>query len=241
MFLDVDLKEVNVVSPKTILKVGTDLLMTISLLLLMTYNMLGDAFHEWLGAGMLVLFLLHHILNFKWSRAIFRGKYTMYRVLQTVLVLAILLTMLGSLVSGIILSRHVFTFFGVDGGRSLARTIHLVCAYWNLVLLSVHLGLHWNSMMSMAKRVSGKPSTIRTCVLRIFAFIVAGYGVLAFLDRDIGSYMTLRTQFVFFDYEEPLFLLLADYLAIMGLFIFAGHYVAVALRGLGTKRAREKT
>lgn len=225
---------------KAILKMVVDVLMTAALLFLMTYNMLGDTFHEWLGAGMLVLFLLHHILNFKWSRAIFRGKYTAYRILQTVLVLAILLTMLGSLVSGIILSRYVFTFLGIDGGRSFGRTLHLVCAYWNLVLLSVHLGLHWNSMMAMAKRVSGKPSAIRTWVLRILAFIMAGYGVVAFVNRDIGSYMTLRTQFVFFDYEEPLFLLLVDYLAIMGLFVFVGHYLATALRGLVKKQARKK-
>lgn len=226
-------------SKKTIFKIVIDLLMTLTLFFLMTYNILGDAFHEWLGAGMLVLFLLHHILNFKWSRSISRGKYTAYRILQTVLVFAILLTMLGSLVSGIILSRHVFTFLGIDGGRSFARTLHLVCAYWNLVLLSVHLGLHWNSMMAMVKRVSGKSFAIRTWVLRILAFVVAGYGVWAFLNRDIGSYMTLRTQFVFFNYEEPLFLLLADYLAIMGLFVFVGHYIATAIRGLGEKRARK--
>lgn len=214
--------------------------MTVALLFLMTYHMLGDAFHEWVGAGMLVLFLLHHILNFKWSRAIFRGKYTAYRILQTALVLLILLTMLGSLVSGIILSRHVFTFLGIDGGRSLARTVHLVCSYWNLVLLSVHLGLHWNSMMAMARKVGGNSSAIRTWTLRILAFMVAGYGVFAFLRRNIVSYMTLQTQFVFFDYEEPLFLLLADYLAIMGLFVFMGHYVATALRGLGKKQSRKK-
>ena len=145
-------------------------------------------------------------MTIKWSCAVFRGKYTAYRILQTVFVLAILLTMLGSLISGIILSRHVFIFLGID----FARTLHLVCAYWNLVLLSLHLGLHWNSMMAMAKRASGKPSAIRTWVLRILAFIVAGYGVVAFVNRDIGSYMTLRTQFAFFDYEEPLLLLLVD-------------------------------
>lgn len=227
-------------SKKAICRILVDLLMTVALLFLMTYNMLGDAFHEWVGAGMLVLFLLHHILNFKWSRAIFRGKYTAYRILQTALVLAILLTMLGSLVSGIILSRHVFTFLGIDGGRSLARTIHLVCSYWNLVLLSVHLGLHWNSMMAMARKVGGNSSAIRTWTLRILVFMVTGYGVFAFLRRDIVSYMTLQTQFVFFNYEEPLFLLLADYLAIMGLFVFMGHYVATALRGLGKKQSRKK-
>lgn len=223
-------------SRKAIFKIVVDLLMIIVLLFLMTYNMLDDSFHEWVGAAMLVLFLFHHILNFNWSRAIFRGKYTMYRILQTVLVITILLTMLGSLVSGIILSRHVFIFLDIDMGRSFARTLHLVCAYWNLVLLSAHLGLHWNSMMSMVNRIRRKSFTIHTWVLRILAFMVAGYGVFAFLHRNIGSYMILQTQFVFFNYEEPLLLLLVDYLAIMGLFIFVGHYLTTTIRNLGKNK-----
>lgn len=62
---------------------------------------------------MLVLFLLY-ILNFKWSHAVFLEKYTAYRILQTVLVIAVLLNLLDSLISGIILSCYVFDFLGID-------------------------------------------------------------------------------------------------------------------------------
>ena len=43
----------------------TDLMMTAALILLMSYFLTGQEIHEWLGAGMLVLFVIHHILNIK--------------------------------------------------------------------------------------------------------------------------------------------------------------------------------
>lgn len=95
-------------------------------------------------------------------------------------------------------------------------------------------------MIAMVKRVSRKPSAIRTWVLYIFAFIVAGYGVIAFLNRNIGNYMTLQTQFVFFDYEGLLLLFLIDYLVIMVLFVFVGHYLATMIRSFGNKSSKER-
>ena len=215
---------------KAALKIAVDLLMTMVLLLLMTYNLLGDAFHEWVGAGMLVLFLLHHALNFRWSCAIFRGRYTAYRVLQTIFVIAILLTMLGTFVSGIILSRYVFHFLNISAGRSFSRTLHLVCAYWNFILLSTHLGLHWNMVLAVVKRSGKTPSAICTWTSRVAVVLLAAYGIYAFIKRDIGSYMTLQTHFRFLDYEEPRAFFLFDYLAIMSVFIFVGHYLVSAIR-----------
>lgn len=46
------------------LKMGIDFLMTVLLLLLMAYQVTGEAFHEYIGAGMLILFLIHNFLNF---------------------------------------------------------------------------------------------------------------------------------------------------------------------------------
>lgn len=94
--------------PKLSLKVTIDAAMAALLLLLMTYERIWQATHEWLGVGMLVLLVLHHILSRKWSKALFKGKYTLLRVLQTALVAAVLLCMLGSMVSGVMLSRYAF-------------------------------------------------------------------------------------------------------------------------------------
>ena len=93
--------------------------------------------------------------------------------------------------------------------------------------------------MAMARKAFPKASAARTWALRMIAIVIAGYGVFAFVKREIGSYMLLKIQFVFFDFEEPLIFFLLDYLAAMGLFVFVGHYIATAIRGLGEKRARK--
>ena len=147
---------------KTAVRRLVDLLMTVVLVLLMAYFLTDQEIHEWLGAGMLVLFIVHHILNRKWLQALNRGKYTPFRILQTALVLLALLCMLGSMLSGIWMSRYVFDFLPTQGHMGLARTAHLLCAYWGFLLLSAHLGLHWGIMLGAARRAAGnrKPSAL---------------------------------------------------------------------------------
>ena len=215
--------------PKQILKIITDIAMTVILLLLMDSSLVGEAVHEWLGIVMFVLFILHHIYNLKWSKSLFKGKYTAYRIMQTALVVLALVSMLGSMVSGIVLSRHVLSFLPISGGKSWARTLHMLSAYWGFVFISLHLGLHWNIMMNMTKRLFKKPSAVRIWIARIIGFLIAGYGVYAFIKRDIGSYMIMKNQFVFFDFGEPLILFILDYVAVMGLFVFIGHYISKGL------------
>ena len=218
---------------KQILKITVDILMTATLLLLMSYSLVygsnpavGEAVHEWLGVGMFVLFVLHHFLNRKWSHSVFKGKYTPYRVAQTTLVVLLLLAMCGSMVSGILLSRTVFSFLGIRGGQAVARTVHMLCAYWGFVFMSLHLGLHWNVMLHMAGRLCKKKSAVRFWTVRIIGWLIAAYGVYAFGKRGILGYMLLRNHFVFFDFAEPLALFLMDYLAIMSLFVCAGYYIS---------------
>ena len=226
--------EMKVMSKTMKIKTTVDVLMTIALLLLMSYGLLGEEWHEWVGVGMFLLFVAHHVLNRKWIGNIRKGTYTPFRITQTILAAAILITMLGSMISGILLSRYVFTFVDVSGVAMLARNIHMVCGYWNFVLMALHLGLHWCIFVRIAGKRCGKSSAVRTWSMRFLGAAIAIYGIYAFFKRAIGTYMFLQVHFVFFDYEEPIFLFLLDYLAVMGLFVFVGHYI-----GYGLKRKKK--
>ena len=57
-----------------------------------------------------ILWIVHHILNFKWYAHIFKGKYTPFRAVQAAVNLLLLLTMLGTMVSAIILSRDCLLY-----------------------------------------------------------------------------------------------------------------------------------
>lgn len=223
-------------SRKIKIKIIIDVLMTAALLFLMPYELVGEAAHEWIGGGMLVLFVIHHILNRKWTGNLLKGKYTPLRMVQTALVLLVLVSILGSMISGIILSRHVFAFLNITGAASFARNIHMICAYWGFAWMSLHLGLHWSMMIGMAGKMFEKPSAIRKWIARAVALTIAGYGIYAFVKRDIGSYMMMQVHFVFLDYEEPLIFFILDYMAAMGLFVFIGHYFCEWLKRLGKKK-----
>lgn len=220
------------------IKLAVDILMTGALLFLMPYELIGRMAHEWIGTGMLLLFLLHHFLNRRWTGSLLKGKYSPVRILQTALVFLALLSILGSIVSGILLSRYVFAFLKWNGAASLARTLHMACAYWGFVWMSLHLGTHWGMVTGMAAKgfqteIAGGFSRGGKWIARAAGAVIAGYGAYAFVKREIGSYLLMRIQFVFFDYEEPVFFFILDYMAVMGLFVFLGHYLSKGLKKAG--------
>ena len=212
--------------PKITAKLAVDILMTVLLLLLMGYQFWGEAAHEWIGAGMLLLFIAHHILNGHWHKSLFKGKYNTMRIVTLCIDVLILLAMLAQMYSGIVMSRHVFDFLPSAGGMSLARRLHILGAYWGYILMSLHLGLHWNMILGMVRKAVRlkSDSKIRRTVVFFAGLIIAGYGVWVFIDRDFPTYLFLKSEFVFLDYSEPKILFYMDYLALMGLCIFIAHY-----------------
>ena len=110
--------------PTLKIKIAVDAAMSVSMLLLMAYGLVGEAAHEWIGMGMFALSVAHHVLNRRWIQAVPRGRYTPLRIVQTALAGLIFLCMVGSMISGIVLSRHVFAFLPRHGGYELAQQVH---------------------------------------------------------------------------------------------------------------------
>ncbi len=214
------------------IKAGIDLLMTVLLLLLMAYQITGQELHEWFGAGMLLLFLFHNILNRKWYGNLFRGKYGLLRVIQTAVNFSALITMLCLGFSGIVMSRHVFAVLPIRGPMATARMMHLAASYWGFVLMSVHLGLHWRMVLGMCRKLTGsrEKAKIITWILWVMAVIPAMYGLYLFGRKDILSYMFLKQQFVFFDFEQSAAAVFAEYIAMMCFWVFAAYYVSKGIR-----------
>lgn len=219
------------------IKMTIDVLMTAALLFLMGYQFWGETAHEWIGAGMFVLFLLHHILNGSWHKNLFRGKYPPIRIFLTAIDVLTLISMIAQMYSGIVLSRHVFAFLPIESGLAFARRLHILGAYWGFLLMSLHLGLHWNMVLGAVKRKFPVTSQ-RVRYLSVgIGLAVALYGTWVFVKRDFAVYMFLQSEFVFMDYEEAKVLFYLDYLSLMGTCIFISHYVGKLLRSLKRKES----
>ena len=59
---------------KSTIKKIVDLAMMVIIVILMAYFITGREFHEYIGTAMLALFIEHTILNYKWYKAMFKGK-----------------------------------------------------------------------------------------------------------------------------------------------------------------------
>lgn len=228
--------------PKKNLKVGIDLLMTALLLCLMAYQITGQMLHEWFGAGMLVLFVGHNILNIGWYSNLFRGKYRLLRIVQTLVNFGVLISMLCLGYSGIAMSRHVFAALPISRPMATARSMHMAASYWGFVLMSVHLGMHWGMVAGMFRRLfMGRTlSGISVWVLRPAAMLTAGYGLLCFIRKDIFSYMFLKNEFVFFDFEQSALSVFLEYTAMMGFWGLAGFLITKGSGRLSAHAAQKK-
>lgn len=222
-------------------KIGIDLFMTVLLLLLMAYQVVGDVLHEWFGAAMLVLFITHNLLNIRWYKNLFRGKYNTVRIFGTVLNFAVLAAILSLGYSGIVMSRHLFAFLPISRGMAVARAMHLSGSYWGFVLMSLHLGFHWGMILGIFRKFTGgKNMPALVWGLRLVGLVIAGYGAYCFIRADIFSYMFLQNEFAFLDFEKSAALVLAEYIAMMGLWVCIGYYVTKGIGKLSSVRSNRK-
>lgn len=126
------------------IRMPIDIAMTLLSIILMggNYFFPADIVHEILGVALLLLWAIHIALNRRWYGAIFRGSYNPYRVMQTVINCGILICAIFLMISGIILSNHIFTFLGIEKGLGFARIAHLLASHWYFLFMSMHIGLH---------------------------------------------------------------------------------------------------
>jgi hypothetical protein len=206
-----------------------DFAMTILLLCAYAYRVLGDAVHEWIGVSVFALFITHNILNRRWYKSIFKGKYSPRRVIMTAVNIALVFTMTTLIITGLMQSRTALAFLRLPGGMVL-RQVHTTAAYWGLPLIGVHMGLHWG----MFTRVISKNRFIITSA-RIFAFLFAAFGVWSSFDRNIFSKMFLGFSFDYWPEERPAILFFVVMLSIMAVYIFAAYY---ALKRLERRERR---
>ena len=234
------------------LRMTIDITMTILSIILMGGNYLFpvDIVHEIFGVGLFVLWGVHIALNRRWYGAIFRGKYNSYRVMQTVINCCILICTIFLMISGIILSNHLFTFLNIQGGLGFARIAHLLASHWYYLFMSLHIGLHvgviTNKMRHPApinchpELVSGSSTNempkqvrhdkLRKILPRILLTLVCAYGIYAFIARGVWKYLILRQQFFFFDLERGYILFAIDYISIIILFATLSHLFAKSLK-----------
>jgi hypothetical protein len=209
---------------KARIKAVLDVIMTAMLMGQMAYHVAGDNVHEIMGSILLLLFIVHNILNCNWYKGLLKGKYGSARIICTIINLMLAISMMGMIISGIMLSPLSY-LLSISSGM-LGRRLHMLSTTWGFILVSAHLGLHWGRVVGMIARLTH--GRIPPLIPRLAAFFIAAYGVYAFIVRQFGLKMFLLIDYAFFDYEEPAVFFFRDYAAVMCLCAGIAYYAVKA-------------
>lgn len=210
-----------------------DIIMFVLFIILMGYHITGNKLHEILGIITFILFIIHHVLNRKWYKALPKGKYNGQRIVSTIVDFLLLIDMLCIMISAIMISTTVFSFLNIKTNM-IARPMHLSSTAWGLILIGIHLGLHLRICFDKIRKKIKTSSFEYTFYLIILLLLI--YGIYAFIKNAPWQELFLLTHFKFFDYEQlPIFFYL-EYLGITFLTIM----ITYSIMKVTKKRSEKK-
>lgn len=204
------------------LRIIVDIIMFILFIILMGYHIVSNEKHEILGVITFVFFILHHILNIRWYKTIFKGKYNFYRIFQIIINILLFISMIGIIISSIMISSHVFSFLNLKT-TMFGRDLHLVSTSWCFVLMAIHLGMHLNIILLKVNKKM-KNSSFEYVYYLIMVLLIL-LGLYTFIDTELYKDMLLITEFKYFDYEQSPYLFYLGEFAIICFISLSTYYL----------------
>ena len=169
-------------------KIIVDIAMLALLVYLMTYRVTrAIALHALFGTILVVLFVLHHALNFRFYRTLFKGKFKINRVILIALDILLTISMVLIIASSLGLSSAV-----IDLGIPMTQTswnIHVASTSWCFVLTSLHLGFHLHPLIK--KVVCKTKGTVLEYTIYIILLACVAVGIYSFIKSEIWQNMFL--------------------------------------------------
>lgn len=218
-----------------VLRVVVDVALGCAIIGLMSTAMVREFAHEYLGMATFSLFIVHQWLNRRWWTGLARGHRNARRAAGTLVDIALAVCIFGQAASALVLSKYALGWLPAIDGAWWARIVHLLCSYWGLAFMGVHIGLHAGGV----GRKLSRRSTALAWAWRIAAVALAAAGAWAFVDLDLASYMLLKVEYVFFDPTIALWITAAKFTLVAALFAVVGGIVDAALRKASRKSTAE--
>ena len=203
------------------------------LLVGLAYWWLGNAVHELVGTAMFLLLILHNVFNRRWWSTIAKTRREPRGLFNAGLTFVLLTAMLALLVTSVLISNALAGVMPAYGGFT-ARQIHILAAYWALVIVAIHLGLRWPMIMGVARMLSGisNPSAARTVALRLITAVIAIHGVWSWSELGLGTKLAMKMTLDWWNFEESVVGFFVHCVAVAGLAMALTYYTMnwVALR-----------
>jgi hypothetical protein len=137
-----------------------------------------------------------------------------------------------------VISKSAFAFLPIPDSIYL-RDVHWFAAYWVMVIVGVHLGLHWSRVMEVVRttlRLSPGNSA-RTLVLRIADALLAGFGVWSFTMLGVWAKLKFTYSLDFWGFTAAVTPFFGHWIGVVSLPAIMAHY---GMMVLGSRRTAPK-
>jgi hypothetical protein len=197
----------------------------IFLLLSLAYWWLENVPHEIFGTAMFVLLASHIVVNRLWFKNLFRVRYDGRRTFVLALHLLLIVNMVILLVTSIVISKSLFSALPIPDSIYL-REVHWFSAYWVMMIVGIHLGLHWMRVMALSRSILGLSanSVSRTMMLRVVTVLLAGLGVWSFSVLGIWTKLTFTYSLDVWNFKTSVTPFFSHWAGVVALPAILTHY-----------------
>lgn len=209
--------------------------MAVLFIAVMATALVQEVPHEYLGIAVFVAIVVHIVLNRRWFKALFHGRYNAVRILQLVAVIGLATCIVGQMASSLVLSKYVLDFLPALPGASWARRVHMLCSYWSFVFAFMHVGLQLKGFRRLALSEGTAMPAVGAWLIRIAIVLIVCYGLYSFAQMDMGAYLLGQVEFAAADYSKPIALAIAQYASIAALVAGLFHYIRCIIEAMRYK------
>ena len=147
---------------KTVLTI--DFAIFVAFLVAMAPRFSGIAIHEWLSIAFGAAIVTHLLLNWSWIVEVTRrffGKARWSARVNYVLNTLLFVDMTLIIFTGLMISEAALPLLGIQASHGGAwRRLHDLTANLGVLLIGLHLALHWHWIVNATKRLVGAPRRV---------------------------------------------------------------------------------
>ena len=172
-------------------KILLDIVMVILLFAMYSKNAVNINFHEFGGLAVCGLFLIHKGLSWRWIISITKRFFNPSLPAKTrigyIVDFLLLISMTFILISGIMISKDIF--IGISSNWSGWRIGHYFSSAVAVILVGIHIGLHWSFIKSMLNKILRLPRIVSRTLAIFFIVAILAYGGYGIVTTNFGQWL----------------------------------------------------
>lgn len=163
-------------------KIALDVVMFLILVLLYKAKVLTLTYHEVAGIGILLVFLIHCLFNWRWiahnAKKLFSSETPARTKFSYWISIALVVSFLIIVISGVFISKVLFKeqIEALNMDTSIFRTLHLFFSALSLILVGIHLGLYWPMVKGFFRKTWKVPEAVAKPVSYVLLAAIVIFG-----------------------------------------------------------------